>query len=124
MLKIYSYSGCSTCKSALRFLADRKLAYEVVAIRESPPTKTELRRMLAVYEGELRKLFNTSGQEYRALGLGKKLETMTVDEALDLLAKNGNLVKRPFVVAKGGGEIREGWVGFKAEDWERWVGRS
>lgn len=114
MIKIYAYSGCSSCKSALKFLKDRKVPHEVIAIRETPPTKAELKRMLAVYGGNVRKLFNTSGQDYRALGLGEKLDGMSVDEALTLLSGNGKLVKRPFVLTKNGGV-----VGFKADEWEQ-----
>ncbi len=117
MLKVYAYSGCSTCRTALKFLKERKVPHEVLAIRETPPTRAELKRMLAVYGGDIRRLFNTSGQDYRALGLGPKLDTMGVDEALGLLAANGNLVKRPFVVLKDGG-----LVGFKLEEWGRFVG--
>ncbi len=116
MLKVYAYSGCSTCKSALKFLKEHRVAHEVLAIRETPPTKAELKRMLAVYGGDIRRLFNTSGLDYRTLGLGPKLDAMGEDEALGLLAANGNLVKRPFVVAKDGG-----LVGFKREEWERFV---
>lgn len=117
MLKIYAYSGCSTCKGALKFLQEREVPHQILAIRETPPTKAELKKMLAVYDGDLRRLFNTSGQDYRSLGLGPKLAAMSIDEALGLLAANGNLVKRPFVVSKDGG-----WVGFKPEEWERFVG--
>ena len=117
MTKVYAYSGCSTCKSAVKFLKDRKVAHEVLAIRETPPTKAELKRMLVVYEGNVRKLFNTSGQDYRALGLGEKLGSLSTDEALTLLSANGNLVKRPFVLTKDGGV-----VGFKADEWERLFG--
>lgn len=117
MIKVYAYSGCSTCKSALKFLKDRKVAHEVLAIRETPPTKSELKRMLAIYEDNVRKLFNTSGQDYRALGLGEKLDGLSVDEVLTLLSGNGNLVKRPFVLTKGAGV-----VGFKADEWEQLFG--
>jgi arsenate reductase len=117
MLKVYAYSGCDTCRKALKFLTERGIAHEVVPIREKPPTKAELKRMLGVYGGELRKLFNTSGQDYRAQGLGVKLPTMSEAEALALLASNGNLVKRPFVVTEDGGV-----VGFKPEEWETLLG--
>jgi arsenate reductase len=53
--------------------------------------------MLAAQGGELRKLFNTSGLDYRAQGLGAKLPTMNEAAALTLLTGNGNLVKRPFL---------------------------
>ena len=117
MIKVYAYTGCSTCRNALKFLQERKVAHEVIAIRETPPTKAELKRMLAVYGGALRKLFNTSGQDYRALGIGEKLDGLTVDQALTLLNGNGNLVKRPFVLTK-----ESGAVGFKPEEWEKLIG--
>ena len=113
MLKVYAYAGCGTCRDALKFLQARGVAHEVVPIRERPPTKAGLKRMLTVYGGEVRKLFNTSGQDYRALGLGAKLAAMPTEAALELLAANGNLVKRPFVLTKNGGV-----VGFKEAEWK------
>ena len=116
MLKVYAYSGCDTCRRALKFLRERGVAHEVIPIRERPPTTAELARMLAAYGGEVRKLFNTSGQDYKALGLAAKLPGMPTAAALDLLANNGNLVKRPFVVTRDGGV-----VGFKPDEWAaRW----
>ena len=42
--------------------------------------------------GQVRKLFNTSGQDYRALGLKDKLPAMSEADALEMLASNGMLV--------------------------------
>lgn len=111
-LRVYAYAGCETCRKALKLLAERGIAHEVVPIREQPPTVAELRAMLAHVGGDLRKLFNTSGQDYKALGMKDRLPTMTEDEALALLASRGNLVKRPFVLAKTAGA-----VGFKPDEW-------
>ncbi len=97
MLKIYTYAKCDTCRKAVKFLRTSGIAFEEIPIRETPPTKIELRAMLAAYGGQLRKLFNTSGVDYKALGLSAKLPTIAEAEAIGLLASNGNLVKRPFV---------------------------
>lgn len=113
-IRVYAYSGCDTCRKALRFLESRGIEVEVLAIRETPPTPEELRRMLKHLGGDLRRLFNTSGQDYRALGLSERLPGMSVDDALGLLAANGNLVKRPFLL---GPDI--GLVGFREEEWKR-----
>ena len=110
--KVYLYNGCGTCKRAVKFLEANKVAFTTIPIREQPPTATELRRMLGHYGGNLRKLFNTSGLDYRALKLGEKLPSMTEDEAISLLASNGNLVKRPFVLTAKGG-----LVGFDEAAW-------
>ncbi len=116
VFKVYAYAGCDTCRNALKFLKEHGISPEVIPIREQPPTRAELKRMLALQAGVVRKLFNTSGQDYRALGLGAKLPTLTEAAALDLLAQNGNLVKRPFVLTPTGGTI-----GFKPEEWEKLV---
>ncbi len=111
-MKVYSYKGCGTCRKALSYLDAKKISYELLAIRETPPTVAELEKMLALYKGELKRLFNTSGQDYKALKIKDKLAKLSVKEALVMLSKNGNLVKRPFVITAKGGV-----VGFKPEEW-------
>lgn len=111
--KVYEYSGCSTCKKALKFLDSKKVAYEKVDITSVPPSPTELKTMLG-HVGELRKLFNTSGLVYKEMKLSEKLPSMSEKEALALLAKNGRLVKRPFVLGDG-----FGMIGFKEDEWKR-----
>lgn len=101
MLKVYAYAHCDSCRRALKWLDAHHVAHEVKAIRETPPTLGELRAALEVHKGDLRRLFNTSGQDYRALDLKARLPGLKPDEALKLLAGNGNLVKRPFVTGPG-----------------------
>lgn len=115
MLKTYAYSGCSTCKNALKWLKQHAVAFEEIAIRETPPSLAELKSMLAAYDGDLRRLFNTSGMDYRALGLKDKLPGMSTDAALKLLAENGNLVKRPFAIDA---KRKVHLVGFKEDEWK------
>lgn len=112
MLKIYEYKGCGTCRKALKWLEAKGIQYDKIPIREKPPSKSELKRMLKVYESNLRRLFNTSGGDYKALNLKDKLSSLTETQAINLLAGNGNLIKRPFVLTKKGGVI-----GFKEEEW-------
>lgn len=111
-VKVYEYEGCSTCRKALKFLDARGVAYEAVPIVETPPSKAELKAMLA-FAGDLRRLFNTSGVLYREMGVGKKLETLSEDDALALLAEHGKLVKRPFALLKD-----RGLLGFKEDEWK------
>ena len=113
-LKIYQYGKCSTCVKALKFLANRKDSFEAVDITETPPTKGELEKMIKAYDGDFKKLFNTSGVQYRELKISEKIPTMTAAEAVKLLSGNGRLVKRPFVLV---GE--RGLVGFKEESWKQ-----
>lgn len=114
MLKLYAYQGCSTCRNAIKWLNQNGVAFEEIAIRETPPPVAELRSVLDACGGDLRRLFNTSGLDYRALGLKDKLPAMTTDSALKLLSTNGNLVKRPFAIDAA---KKVFLVGFKEDEW-------
>ncbi len=97
-MTIHTLKTCDTCRKALKWLRDNNIPFEEIAIREQPPSLPELRLALNSADGDIRKLFNTSGLDYRALNLKDKLPTMPESEALALLASNGNLIKRPFLV--------------------------
>jgi arsenate reductase (glutaredoxin) len=111
-MKLYSYNKCGTCRKAIRFLEDRKVKYELFDITEKPPTKEILK--LAMKAKGLKKLFNTSGVQYRELKIKNKLATMTDIQAIELLASNGRLIKRPIAVYKD--KIT---VGFDIEEYKK-----
>lgn len=117
MLKVYVYHRCSTCRDALKWLDQQGIAYQDIPIRETPPSAAELKKALKFLNGDLRKLFNSSGMDYRALGLKDKLPRLSEDQALTLLSQNGNLVKRPFVLGKD-----FALAGFKPDAWKAAVG--
>lgn len=118
MLKVYAYKGCSTCKNAIKWLQKSGVAFEEKAIRETPPTVKELKAMLGA-QSERRALFNTSGQDYRALGMKDKLPALNDAEALKLLSENGNLVKRPFAIDEQKGIFL---TGFREPEWKAALG--
>ena len=112
-VRIYLYDRCDTCRKAAKFLKERGIVPVMMPVREQPPTVAELQRMLAI-TGSLRRLFNTSGGDYKAMNLTARLPDLSEAEALELLSLHGNLVKRPFLLTGDGG----GTVGFKPEEWE------
>ena len=113
-MKLYTYSGCGTCRKATKWLQGHGLDIPEIPIRERPPSVEDLKKMLGHFGGDRRRLFNTSGQDYRALKLKASLPEMTDAEVFSLLSKNGNLVKRPFLLTDSGGT-----TGFQEAEWER-----
>lgn len=111
-MKLYTYKNCSTCRKAVAHLKDLGIDFDEVPIRDTPPTVEELKRMLKLLGGDVKALFNRSGQDYRALNLKDKLKDMSEAEALKLLASNGNLVRRPFAFIG-----RNGVVGYDPKVW-------
>ena len=111
-LTVYTYANCDTCRRAVKWLRAHGLNFAERPIRETPPTLAELRTMLVAQQGARLRLFNTAGRDYRELKLGERLPAMTDNQVLDLLAGNGNLVKRPFLLGAG-----VGLVGFDESTW-------
>ena len=97
MLTIYSHPKCTTCLKAKKVLLNMGLDFKDIDITKYPPKKTVLKDILKNNDYPFKKLFNTSGHMYRMMNLKEKIPSMPLEEALDLLSKDGMLVKRPVV---------------------------
>lgn len=112
MATIYQYPKCSTCRKAIAWLNAQGVELNSVDITEQPPSISELKRALKLSGLPLNKLFNTSGKSYRDGGFRDKLKEMSEQEALQALAADGKLIKRPLVLGKD-----FALVGFKEADY-------
>ena len=111
------YPKCTTCQKAQKWLDEHGVAYTVRHIKDERPTRAELEQWHARSGLPLKRFFNTSGLQYKALGLKDRLPGMSEDEQFALLAADGMLVKRPILV--GDGFVL---VGFKESEWEARLG--
>ena len=109
---VLHYPKCTTCKRALKWLAEHDVSYTSRDIKLQNPTREELAAWHKLSGLPIRRFFNTSGQLYRSLGLKDKLPGMTEDECYDLLATDGMLVKRPLII--GDDFVL---VGFREAEW-------
>lgn len=108
------YPKCTTCKKAKKWLDEHGVEYTDRHIVEDNPTASELAEWQGRSGLPLRRFFNTSGMKYRELGIKAKLDAgMTDEEAFELLATDGMLVKRPLVIADDAI-----LVGFREAAWE------
>lgn len=114
---VLAYSGCSTCKTALRWLADHGVTATVRPIVDEPPTKRELATWIPASGLPLKKWLNTSGQSYRALG-ADKVNAASEAQLVSWLAADGKLVKRPVLV--DGATVL---VGFRPDAYEAHFGK-
>ena len=107
------YPKCTTCQKARAWLAEQHIAADVRDIKLDNPTAEELQLWWKLSGLPLKKFFNTSGLQYKALGLKDKLPAMSEEEQIALLATDGMLVKRPILVG-------EDFVltGFRQKEWE------
>ncbi|WP_214628633.1 arsenate reductase family protein [Paenibacillus agaridevorans] len=118
-ITIIQYPKCSTCKAAVKSLKEKGNEVVLRDINEDTPTAAELKALLELGGFELKKLFNTSGEVYRELGLKDKLASMSEDEKLELLSQHGMLIKRP--IATDGRQVT---IGYKEEQYADVWGKS
>lgn len=111
------YPKCSTCQKAKAWLDQRGISYDLRDIKLNNPTAEELTAWYQKSGLPLKKFFNTSGLQYKALGLKDKLTEMSEADQLALLATDGMLVKRPLLVG-------DDFVltGFRPAEWETKLG--
>ena len=107
------YPKCTTCQKAMHYLEEKGVSFEMRHIKDNNPTAEELSAWQKKSGLALRRFFNTSGLQYRALELKDKLPQMTEEEMLALLATDGMLVKRPILITE-----ETVLVGFKPAEWE------
>lgn len=107
------YPKCTTCQKAGKWLEAQGVAVEVRDIKQDNPTEQELRAWHQMSGLPLKRFFNTSGLQYKALGLKDKLPQMSEDEQFALLATDGMLVKRPLLIGED-----FALPGFKQAEWE------
>lgn len=113
-LTFLGYPKCSTSRKAQKWLDDHGIAYSWRDIVIDNPTKTEIKKWHALSGLPMRRLFNTSGVLYREHNIKAKLDGgISDDEAYDLLASDGKMVKRPILL---GGDFA--FFGFKENEWQ------
>ena len=116
-MRFLCYPKCSTCQKAKAWLDQRGISYDLRDIKLNNPTAEELTAWYQKSGLPLKKFFNTSGLQYKALGLKDKLPEMSEADQLALLATDGMLVKRPLLVG-------DDFVltGFRPAEWETKLG--
>ena len=116
---VFQYPKCSTCRKALGYLDAKGVEYESVDIVAHPPSRSQLAQALKQSGLPIKRFFNTSGQSYRDGKFGERLPSLSESQALDALAADGKLIKRPLVLGKG-----FVLVGFDAAQYEERFARS
>ena len=106
------YPKCTTCQKSKKWLEENHIAYDLRDIQQEKPTYEELAEWQRRSGLPPKKFFNTSGLQYKALGLKDKLSAMSEAEQIALLATDGMLVKRPLLI--GDDFVL---VGFREAEW-------
>ena len=92
----YSYLKCSTCRKASKWLDKKGLEYQLIDIVKEPPLLVFLNLALEQYSTEKKRIFNTRGKSFKSLNID--INVLSNEEIIQLLLKDGKLIKRPFLI--------------------------
>ena len=110
-MKLFSYSLCSTCRRAVKWLESNDITFELIDILKTPPSKEMLISAGEQY-GNRKYLLNTSGVAYRSIG-SEVIKKMNDKELIEKLLTEPKLIKRPFLFKSDKCFL----VGFNEEKW-------
>ena len=110
-MKVFSYSSCSTCRRAIKWLKKNDIDFELIDILNTPPSKEMLISACEQY-GDRKYLLNTNGLIYRSIG-SEVVRKMSDKELFEKLFTEPRLIKRPFLYKS----YKCFLVGFKEEKW-------
>lgn len=110
---ILHYPKCTTCKKAIKYLKDNNLKFTERDIVKDNPKQEEIKKWIRQSVIDIKKFFNTSGMKYREMNLKERLKQLTDEEKINILSKDGMLIKRPLLITED-----KILVGFKEKEWE------
>jgi arsenate reductase len=95
-ITIYHNPACGTSRNTLGLIRHAGIEPKVIEYLKTPPTKDELRQLLARMRMPVRALLRQKGTPYAELGLDRP--DWSDDQLLDLMLQHPILINRPIVV--------------------------
>jgi arsenate reductase (glutaredoxin) len=96
---IYHNPRCSKSRATLELLREQGIEPTIVEYLKTPPSRSELARLLAMLGLEPRELMRSKEAEYREQGLDNP--DLTQKDLIKAMHATPKLIERPIVVANG-----------------------
>lgn len=95
-ITIFHNPACGTSRNVLALIRHAGIEPTIVEYLETPPTRNQLRELVAATGQPVRALLREKGTPYAELGLGDPARTD--DQLLDFVVRHPILMNRPLVV--------------------------
>ncbi|XSG81712.1 MAG: arsenate reductase (glutaredoxin) [Methyloligella sp. ZOD6] len=100
---IYHNPKCGTSRNVLAMIRNAGIEPTVIEYLKTPPSRAELKTMIADAGLTVREALRRKGTPYEELGLDD--ESLTDDQLLDAMMEHPILINRPFVVTERGTKL-------------------
>ena len=95
-MKLYGIPNCDTVKKARTFLEKKKIAFEFVDFKKTPPTPSDISRWAEKF-GDLP--VNKAGLTYKKHK--DVFEKLNAKDRINFLCQNSSMIKRPILEKNG-----------------------
>lgn len=103
MVKIYHNPNCGTSRNTLALIRNSGLEPEVVLYLETPPSKTELSKLISDMAIPVRDVLRQKDTPYQELDLGNA--KWSDEQLIDFMMAHPILINRPIVVTPLGTKL-------------------
>ena len=103
MVKIFHNPECGTSRNTLALIRNSGVEPEVVFYLETPPSKEQLKQLIADMDIPVRDVLRQKGTPYEELDLGNT--KWSDEELLDFMMTDPILINRPIVVTPIGTKL-------------------
>ncbi|HLR92159.1 MAG TPA: Spx/MgsR family RNA polymerase-binding regulatory protein [Atopostipes sp.] len=109
MITLYVSSSCTSCRKAKAWLEEHNLEFEEKNIYHEPLTKEELKEILMLTDEGTEEIISYRSEAYKNLTVD--LDTLSINELLDLFIEEPSLVRRPIIM-----DYRRLQIGFNDDE--------
>ncbi|CAH1455701.1 Arsenate reductase [Klebsiella quasipneumoniae] len=99
-ITIYHNPECGTSRNTLALIRNSGAEPTIIYYLETPPSRDELRQLIAAMAIPVRALLRQNVEPYDALGLAE--DRFTDDQLIDFMLQHPSLINRPIVVTPRG----------------------
>ncbi|HDZ0568417.1 TPA: glutaredoxin-dependent arsenate reductase [Klebsiella quasipneumoniae] len=99
-ITIYHNPECGTSRNTLALIRNSGAEPTIIYYLETPPSRDELRQLIAALTIPVRALLRQNVEPYDALGLAE--DRFTDDQLIDFMLQHPILINRPIVVTPRG----------------------
>ena len=99
-ITMYHNPECGTSRNTLALIRNSGAEPTIIYYLETPPSRDELRQLIAAMAIPVRALLRQNVEPYDALGLAE--DRFTDDQLIDFMLQHPSLINRPIVVTPRG----------------------
>lgn len=95
-ITIYHNPACGTSRNVLQFIRDAGVEPEIIEYLKTPPTREQLKALIARMNVPVRAILREKGTPYAELGLDNP--ALSDEQLIDAIMQHPILLNRPIVV--------------------------